>query len=338
MFKCTPADDAATAVATKPEPPATWEVCEAYSKAECAAHEDRCSLCTSLKGKALCFDPKTAAKLPPCECAEGWSDTMGCLGSCAATLHARHTPAACVPTTPKVHPNLSPRSKTDIFHCTGGKGAGEGTVATQQADPPAPWEVCEAWNATECADHEDSCSLCTDLEGKQLCFEPFIAAKLPPFIFKCTGPPPPAPAAVAAVAKPKPWAICEAYNATECADHEDSCSLCTTPKGKQLCFDPSIAAKLPPSIFKCTGLPPPAPATASLVTMDGPRPWPACEKYDGDECEEHKSMCARCCTPKGKPLCFDPFIAAKLPDCAWGGLVGWSVAGWGMWRGRDCMS
>ena len=50
-----------------------------------------------------------------------------------------------------------------------------------------------------------------------------------------------------AEAKPAPWEVCESYNATECSAHTDRCSLCSHgSKGKQLCFDQAIAAKLPP--------------------------------------------------------------------------------------------
>lgn len=73
VFHCVmPGDTAAAAAGTngaeaKPAPSAPWQVCEALSLAECADADNRCSLCTRLDGKPLCFTPETAAKLPPCE-------------------------------------------------------------------------------------------------------------------------------------------------------------------------------------------------------------------------------------------------------------------------------
>ena len=46
---------------------------------------------------------------------------------------------------------------------------------------PAPWEVCEMYGPGECADNKDRCSLCKQkTSGKELCFRPHVAAKLPP--------------------------------------------------------------------------------------------------------------------------------------------------------------
>ena len=77
VFDCTAvADEPELAVAAfdvEPKPdteakPAPWEVCESYGPAECAAHDDRCSLCTNARdGSKLCFRQAIAAKLPPCE-------------------------------------------------------------------------------------------------------------------------------------------------------------------------------------------------------------------------------------------------------------------------------
>ena len=55
------------------------------------------------------------------------------------------------------------------------------------ADPSPPWEVCEVYNSTECAKHSDKCSLCTGLDGSELCFEAAIAEKLPPCEFGSGG-------------------------------------------------------------------------------------------------------------------------------------------------------
>ncbi len=46
--------------------------------------------------------------------------------------------------------------------------------------------------------------------------------------------------------KKKKWVACEAFNETECSDNDDKCALCTTPAGDPLCFNPKIAAMLPP--------------------------------------------------------------------------------------------
>lgn len=71
---------------------------------------------------------------------------------------------------------------------------------------PAPWLVCEAFNATECHEQQD-CELCTRIDGLQLCFDPDIAAKLPVsggmrcMLLPAASPPPP-PRATAAHAGP----------------------------------------------------------------------------------------------------------------------------------------
>jgi hypothetical protein len=70
-------------------------------------------------------------------------------------------------------------------------------------------------------------------------------------IFKCTPTPPkpspkPAPLTTTATGKVLPE-ICEMYGATECALHSTNCSLCKNAlAGTELCFDNTIAAKLPP--------------------------------------------------------------------------------------------
>ena len=58
----------ANAADNKKAKPAPWEVCEMYGPGECSDNKDRCSLCENkASGKALCFDPKIASKLPDCE-------------------------------------------------------------------------------------------------------------------------------------------------------------------------------------------------------------------------------------------------------------------------------
>ena len=58
---------------------------------------------------------------------------------------------------------------------------------------------------------------------------------------RVSSPPDPDPAQLA-----PPLQVCEIYNATECGDHTDKCSLCTGPDGRELCFDAIIAKQLPP--------------------------------------------------------------------------------------------
>jgi hypothetical protein len=47
--------------------------------------------------------------------------------------------------------------------------------------------------------------------------------------------------------QPTPWDVCESYGPAQCKKNDDRCSLCTDKaSGVDLCFRPSVAAKLPP--------------------------------------------------------------------------------------------
>ena len=68
MFKCSEVNTEEADEDSNKAKPAPWEVCETYGPAECGDNKDRCSLCKEkTSGVELCFDPKIASTLPPCE-------------------------------------------------------------------------------------------------------------------------------------------------------------------------------------------------------------------------------------------------------------------------------
>ncbi|PSC73148.1 cathepsin H [Micractinium conductrix] len=276
IFKCSKdaelALEAAAAAAPKPAP---WTVCESLSAANCTANP-ACSLCTMPSSKPMCFNDKIAAKLPPAifKCTKNAEPAEPALDAAAAAAGAPKpapwavcdalaatnctaNPACTLCTLPsgKQHcfnDKSAAKLPPAIFKCS--KDAEPALEAAAAAAPkPAPWTVCESLSAANCTANP-ACSLCTMPSGKLMCFNDKIAAKLPPAIFKCTKDAEPAepakPAVVAATAAaPGPaWEPCEALPAANCTA---TCELCTLPSGKHLCFNPKIAAKLPPAIFHC---------------------------------------------------------------------------------------
>ncbi|GAB4818786.1 hypothetical protein N2152v2_005832 [Parachlorella kessleri] len=260
IFKC-PVEPA-------PEPPMLGpnpipEICEMLNATECALHAANCSLCKqSFTGIEMCFRNKIAAKLPP-----------------------------------------------QFFNCTPAPEPAPVKAAALEAKPIP--EICNMYNATECALHTANCTLCKDaFTGKQICFNSTIAAKLPPQIFQCPMEPAPEPALLTPNPIPE---ICEMYNATECALHAANCSLCKQSfSGVAMCFRNKIAAKLPPQFFNCTPAPEPAPVKAAAFEA---KPIPEiCSMYNATECALHTANCTLCKNAfTGKQICFNSTIAAKLP-------------------------
>ncbi len=100
--------------------------------------------------------------------------------------------------------------------------------------------------------------------------DPKTASLLPPFIFHCQLPSGGAELAAEPESKPQPapWEVCESFGPARCKRNDDRCSLCTeNASGLELCFRPSVAAKLPPCERAGRA---PSPRSALLVCPHSP--------------------------------------------------------------------
>lgn len=240
-------------------------------------------------------------------------------------------------------PKIAAFLPADTFTCEGATVDGAGEAANAPDNKKKPWLGCEALKPAACEAAADTCALCTSHTGKRLCFDPKIAAILPPSSFSCTGTKDAGGDAPGAdeletpgeepKPSPKPWAKCKGLAGTNCTDAPE-CVLCTTPKGKEACLNEKVAQMLPPAIFKCTkDAGDDAPAAATLAVAVGkkrPAPWKGCETQPGDATCAADPACSLCTTLSGTTLCFDTKISRFLPSdvfkCASGEAVALAAA------------